>query len=85
MLNNPTVEKRQAMKFTGMLKGYIEQCGDSGCEALSFDDRFGLLVERDSRRLASRLRARTQGLPRRLPRPLPPRAPALPGPRTRKR
>jgi DNA replication protein DnaC len=61
MLNNPTVEKLQAMKFTGMLKGYIEQCEDSGCEALSFDERFGLLVdreavERDSRRLASRLR-----------------------------
>ena len=61
MLNNPTIEKLQAMKFTGMLKGYLEQCEDPDCEALSFDERFGLLVdreaiERDSRRMQSRLR-----------------------------
>ncbi len=61
MLNNPSIEKLQAMKFTGMLKGYLEQCEDPDCEALSFEERFGLLVdreaiERDSRRMASRLR-----------------------------
>jgi len=61
MLNNPTIEKLQAMKFTGMLKGYLEQCEDPDCEALSFEERFGLLVdreaiERDSRRMQSRLR-----------------------------
>lgn len=61
MLNNPTIEKLQAMKFTGMLKGYLEQCEDPGCESLSFEERFGLLVdreavERDSRRMAARLR-----------------------------
>jgi DNA replication protein DnaC len=61
MLNNPTIDKLQAMKFTGMLKGYMEQCGDPDCEALSFEERFGLLVdreaiERDSRRMQSRLR-----------------------------
>lgn len=61
MLNNPTIEKLQAMKFTGMLKGYLEQSDDPDCEALSFEERFGLLVdreaiERDSRRMQSRLR-----------------------------
>ncbi len=61
MLNNPTIEKLQAMKFNGMLKGYLEQCEDPDCEALSFEERFGLLVdreavERDSRRMQSRLR-----------------------------
>lgn len=61
MLNNPTIEKLQAMKFTGMLKGYLEQCDDPDCEALSFNERFGLLVdreavERDCRRMQSRLR-----------------------------
>ena len=68
MLNNPTIDKLQAMKFTGMLKGYIEQCQDPDCQALSFDERFGLLVdreavERDSRRLASRLRKAKLRLP----------------------
>jgi DNA replication protein DnaC len=61
MLNNPTIEKLQAMKFTGMLRAYLEQCDDPNCEALSFEERFGLLVdrealERDGRRLQSRLR-----------------------------
>ncbi len=61
MLNNPTIDKLQAMKFTGMLKGYLEQCQDLDCGTLSFEERFGLLVdreavERDSRRMQSRLR-----------------------------
>jgi DNA replication protein DnaC len=61
MLNNPTIEKLQSMKFTGMLKGYQEQRDDPDCQSLSFDERFGLLVdreaiERDSRRMQSRLR-----------------------------
>lgn len=61
MLNNPTIDKLQTMKFTGMLKGYLEQCQDPECDALSFEERFGLLVdreavERDSRRMAARLR-----------------------------
>jgi DNA replication protein DnaC len=61
MLNNPTIEKLQAMRFTGMLKGYQEQCEEPDCETLSFEERFGLLVdreavERDSRRMQSRLR-----------------------------
>ena len=68
MLNNPTIEKLQAMKFTGMLKGYLEQCEDPGCEALSFEERFGLLVdreaiERDSRRMQSRLRKAKRASP----------------------
>jgi hypothetical protein len=51
------------MNVTGMLEGCTGQCEDPGCEALSFDDRFGLPVEREavergSRRLASRLRRR---------------------------
>lgn len=61
MLNNPTIEQLREMKFAGMLKGYLEQSDDPDCQALSFEERFGLLVdreaiERDSRRMQSRLR-----------------------------
>ena len=61
MLTHPTIETLRTLKFTGMLKGYLEQCDDPDCQALTFEERFGLLVdreavERDSRRMAARLR-----------------------------
>ena len=61
MLTHPTFDQLRALKLTGMLKALQEQeqMPDIGC--LGFLERVGLLVdrevaERDSRRLADRLR-----------------------------
>ena len=61
MLNHPTLEKLQTLKFTGMLKALQEQMEMPECADLSFEERLGLLVdreltERENRRLATRLK-----------------------------
>jgi DNA replication protein DnaC len=60
MLTHPTLEKLQALRLTGMLKGLEEQLQMSGIEELGFAERLGLLVdremtERENRRLKDRL------------------------------
>jgi len=45
MLNNSTIEKLNEMHITAMAKAFKAQCEDSAVQALSFDDRFGLLVD----------------------------------------
>lgn len=61
MLHHPTLEKLHHLKFTGMLAALNEQQSQHNVEQLSFEERLGLLVdreitERDSRRLTTRLR-----------------------------
>jgi DNA replication protein DnaC len=61
MLTHPTLDKLQALKFTGMATALAEQMQMPDIEELSFEERLGLLVdrettERDNRRLSSRLR-----------------------------
>ncbi len=61
MLPNPTLRQLQTLRLHGMADGYAEQLEQATMEALTFDERFGLLVdreaaERDSRRLTYRLR-----------------------------
>jgi len=61
MLIHPTLDKLRELKFTGMQKALIEQMEMPDREALSFDERFGLLVdaeytERENRRLQTRLK-----------------------------
>lgn len=61
MLKTPTIEKLQALKLNGMLKGFEEQQSSSEYQSLTFDERFGLLVdretiERENRRLKTRLK-----------------------------
>ncbi len=61
MLNHPTVEKLHALKFFGMAIALAEQLDSTEIEALSFEERLGLLVDReatyrDDRRMTSRLR-----------------------------
>lgn len=61
MLTHPTLDKLQALKFTGMAAALAEQMNTPGIDELSFEERLGLLVdrettERDNRRLSSRLR-----------------------------
>jgi DNA replication protein DnaC len=62
MLINPTLDKLDALGLFGMVLGLREQLESSQYLGLSFDERFGLLVDReaearDSRRLALRLKA----------------------------
>src|SRR6056297_2661225 len=62
MLNHPTEDKLRELKLTGMLKALQEQRLTDSAESLTFEERLGLLVdreqtERDNRRLATRLRA----------------------------
>ncbi|UYM15944.1 IS21-like element helper ATPase IstB [Endozoicomonas euniceicola] len=61
MLMNPTMEKLQALKLTGMLEALGEQLKSPDIEQLSFDERLGLMIDRevtarDNRRLKTRLK-----------------------------
>ena len=61
MLIHPTLDKLQALRFTGMQRALIEQMDMPERDALAFDERFGMLVdaeftERENRRLSTRLK-----------------------------
>jgi len=61
VLINQTMEKLAELKFTGMLKALKEQMEMPEIGSLSFEERFGLIldreaIERENRRLANRLR-----------------------------
>ena len=60
MLNHPTHEKLTAMKLLGMAQAFQEQTSQALYTSLSFEERLGLLVDRESnyrenRQLALRL------------------------------
>lgn len=61
MLSHPTLEKLRQMKCYGMAKAFEQQLSCSDYEGLSFEERFGLMVdmemtEKENRRLSTRLR-----------------------------
>lgn len=61
MLHQPTLDKLGELKLVGMLRAYQEQQQLPDCQTLSFEERLGLLVDRElteraNRRLATRLR-----------------------------
>jgi len=61
MLTHPTHDRLLALGLTGIAKALEEQRRSSAFDDLSFDDRLGLLVdreaaERDGKKLASRLK-----------------------------
>lgn len=61
MLTIPTMDKLRALKLYGMLKAFTEQNDSTEYADLSFEERIGLLIdrevtERDNRRLAARLK-----------------------------
>lgn len=61
MLNHPTVEKLNELRLFGMHSALVEQHDLPDIDALSFEERLGLLVEREctvraDRRLQTRLR-----------------------------
>ena len=60
MLNQPTIEKLQAMKLHGMADGFRQQIETPDSSQLSFEERFGLLVDhqwiwKENRALTRRL------------------------------
>lgn len=62
MLINPTIEKLQHMKLSGMLKAFEEQQLTPDISQMSFEERFGLIVDREAgerknQRFKSRLKA----------------------------
>jgi DNA replication protein DnaC len=62
MLTSPTVDKLRALNLTGMARALAEQTERADYQALSFEERLGLLVDReaqdrDNRRLARNLAA----------------------------
>ena len=61
MLHHPTLEKLQTLRLSGMYKALTEQMQMPESETLSFEERLGLLAdreltERQDRRLKTRLR-----------------------------
>jgi DNA replication protein DnaC len=61
MLTNQTIEKLLAMKFNGMVDALEKQADTPELGSLSFDDRFGLLVDaeytnRENTRFGSRIK-----------------------------
>lgn len=60
MLKHPTLDRLDELKLTGMRKALEEQLAMPDCQTMSFEDRFGLLVDREmterhNRRLSLRL------------------------------
>lgn len=61
MLHHPTLEKLQQLRLTGMHRALAEQARQPGITELGFEERLGLLAdreltERENRRLKTRLR-----------------------------
>ena len=60
MLTHPTLDKLQSLRLQGMRQALEEQMHRSDIEELSFEERYGLVVdreytERENRRLRTRL------------------------------
>jgi len=61
MMTHPTLNKLEGLKFTGMARAFAEQLDTPDIDALDFQTRFGLLVDREwterhNRQLTNRLR-----------------------------
>lgn len=61
MLNHPTLDKLQALRLDGMAAALREQLASSAAAGLSFEERLGLLIDReqtvrDDKRLTARLK-----------------------------
>jgi DNA replication protein DnaC len=62
MLNEQTIEKLTELRLRPMAKAFREQLGDPAMNGLSFEDRFGLIVDRQySDRKSSHIARLTKG------------------------
>lgn len=59
MLTHPSIEQLQQMKLFGMAQSLCEQLQDGHAKTLSFDERLGLLIQRES---SARINKRLQHL-----------------------
>ena len=69
MLTHPTIDKLHQLRCTGMATALTEQLGSPALDALSFEERIGLLAdreltERNSRQMTNRNRLRRAKLRR---------------------
>ena len=48
MLTHPTLDKLQALKFTGMATALAEQIAMPDIDEMTFEERLGLLVDREA-------------------------------------
>ena len=48
MLTTPTLDKLRALNLTGMARAFAEQQERADYQALSFEDRLGLMVDREA-------------------------------------
>ena len=60
MLNHPTLDKLKTLKLHGMIEGLQDQVQHPAIDQMSFEERLGLLVDREmtdrlDRRLKNRL------------------------------
>src|SRR5712691_8574786 len=95
MLTQPTLDRMNAMKMFFMVDAFQRQLTSSQNNALSFEERLGLLIDaewsgREQRKLdqrlkGARLRLRRARLPLRLLRPVPARPASVSGTRRRPR
>jgi hypothetical protein len=61
MLNQPTFDKLQALRWTGLAEAYRQQMENPELASLSFDERFALLLDqhwtwRENQAMARRLK-----------------------------
>ncbi len=68
MLTQETLEKLRSMRLGTMAEAFLAQCQDPNCRELSFEERFGLLIDREwtvrrDRRLARLLKEARLRLP----------------------
>ena len=61
MLSNPTQDILRQLRLAGMAQAYEDQQGNPAAQSLTFDERFGLLVDaenaqRENRRLGRLLK-----------------------------
>lgn len=54
MLNTPTIERLDELRLVGMARALREQLNTPGIDDLGFDERLGLLVDREATERASR-------------------------------
>ena len=61
MLTHPSIDKLEALRFTGMATALQEQLQTQDIEELSFEERLGLLIDREmtkrqNRQMKTRMR-----------------------------
>lgn len=56
MLVHPTLDKLESLRLAGMVKAFKEQMEMADISDMTFEERLGLLADRETRRLKTRLR-----------------------------